>query len=258
MTEEQCQEPEKCSESARPGSKTLQSSSSTSLEIQSLTHNLQDSSKPLEVPGEGLRSQVVEAEGIKVAAAELSSPPLIEGQCKSSFEHIEVTSYIAEESLTAVLQVKLEVTEAWGDSPVSQPEHFHSSLPPHTNIQPQIPPIKLRDAEDEQRVNKQPVEAVACAPELPKPTPEPRGDLCEVPEQARSIKVKEIKLEVKAKGQSKVVAWRKPPEAKIGRKSLKSVSWRIREFLPEFWTTHNSGMDLEPRSRDLHDESKHA
>ncbi|KAI6096528.1 hypothetical protein EDD16DRAFT_1527952, partial [Pisolithus croceorrhizus] len=121
-----------------------------------------------------------------------------------------------------------------------------------------IPPIKLRDAEDEQRVNKQPVEAVACAPELPKPTPEPRGDLCEVPEQARSIKVKEIKLEVKAKGQSKVVAWRKPPEAKIGRKSLKSVSWRIREFLPEFWTTHNSGMDLEPRSRDLHDESKHA
>ncbi|KAI6164325.1 hypothetical protein EDD17DRAFT_1755409 [Pisolithus thermaeus] len=281
MTEEQCQEPEKCSESVRPGLKALQSSSSTSLEIQLLTHNLQDSSKPLEAPGEGLRSQVVKAEGIEVAAAELSSPPLIEGQCKSSFEHIEATSYIAEESLTAELQgeclqgnieeqserkvlgakasVEPEATGALGDSPVSQPKYSHSSLPPHTNIQPQIPPIKLQDAEDEPRVNKRPIEAEAHALKVLKLVPEPRGDLCEVPEQAGSVEVEEIELEVEAKGQSKVVAQRKPPEVKIQEKFLKSVTQKIREILPEFWTTHSStGMDLESQSRDLHDNSKHA
>ncbi|KAI6094861.1 hypothetical protein EDD16DRAFT_1720030 [Pisolithus croceorrhizus] len=164
----------------------------------------QDSSKPLEVPGEGLRSQVVKAEGIKVAAAELSSPPLVEGQCKSSFKHIEVTSYIAEESLTAELQgeclqgnieeqskgkvlgvkasVEPKTTEALGDLPVPQPEYLHLSPSPCTDIQPQIPSIKPQDAEDEQRVNERPVKAVACATEAPKPTLEPRGDLCEVPE----------------------------------------------------------------------------
>ncbi|KAI6116496.1 hypothetical protein F5141DRAFT_1062528 [Pisolithus sp. B1] len=189
----------------------------------------QDSSKPSKAPGVGSRSQVIEVDGIKVAVAEPSSSALVEGRCESSFEHIEVTSYIAKESLTAVLQgeclqgrleerseekllgvkasVELEVTEAWGDSPVSQPKYSHSSLPPHTNIQPQIPPIELRDAEDEQRVNKRPVEAVACATEVPKPTLEPRGDLCEVPERARSIKVEEIELEVEAKGQSKGWTW---------------------------------------------------
>ncbi|KAI6136013.1 hypothetical protein F5141DRAFT_1059274 [Pisolithus sp. B1] len=131
MTEEQCREPEKCSESARPGSKASQSSSSTSLEIQLLTHNLQDSSKPSKAPGVGSRSQVIGVDGIKIS------------------------------------------------------------------------PIELRDAEDKQRANKQPVKAVACATEVPKPTLEPRGDLCEVPERARSIEVEEIKLEVEAKGQSK-------------------------------------------------------
>ncbi|KAI6097706.1 hypothetical protein EDD16DRAFT_1716061 [Pisolithus croceorrhizus] len=245
MTEEQCQEPERCSESARPGSKASQSSSSTSLKIQSLTCNLLDSSKPSKAPGEGLRSQVVEVDSIE-----------------SSFECIEVTSCIAKGSLTAGLwgeclrgrieeqskgkvlgakaSVKLEVTEAWGDSPVSQPEYFHSSLPPHTDIQPQIPPIELRDTEDEQRVNEQPIEAEAHALEVQKPTLEPRGDLCEVPERAGSIEVEEIELEVEAEGQSKVVAQRKPPEAKIRRKSLKSVPQRIREISPELWTTHSS------------------
>ncbi|KAI6094102.1 hypothetical protein EDD16DRAFT_1722198 [Pisolithus croceorrhizus] len=216
-----------------------------------------DSSKPSKVPGVGSRSQAVEVDRIE-----------------SSFKCIEVTSCIAKGSLTAGLQgeclrgrleekgkgkvlgakasVEPETTEAWGDSQVSQPEYFHSSLPPLTDIQPQIPPIELRDMEDKQRANKQPVEAEAHALEVPQPTLEPRGDLCEVPEQAGSVEVEEIELGVEAKGQSKVVARRKPPEAKIRRKTLKSVSWRIKEILPEFWRTHSSRMDSESRSRDLH------
>ncbi|KAI6094039.1 hypothetical protein EDD16DRAFT_1529502, partial [Pisolithus croceorrhizus] len=175
MAEEQCREPERCSESARLGSKASQPPSSTSLEIQSLTHSLQDSSKPSKAPGVGSRSQAVEVDGIE-----------------SSFECIE------------------------------------------------IPPIELRDPEDEQRANKRPVEAEAHVLEVAKLVLEPRGDLCEVPEQVRSIEVEEIESGVEAEGQSKVVARRKPPEAKIRRKSLKSVSRRIKEILPEFWTTHSS------------------
>ncbi|KAI6101927.1 hypothetical protein F5141DRAFT_1065872 [Pisolithus sp. B1] len=60
--------------------------------------------------------------------------------------------------------------------------------------------------------DEQPIEAVALTLKVPKPTPEPRDDLCEVPEQAGHTKVEEIKLEVKVERQSKVVAWRKPPE----------------------------------------------
>ncbi|KAI6143546.1 hypothetical protein EDD17DRAFT_1515604 [Pisolithus thermaeus] len=167
-----------------------------------------DSSKPSKVPGVGSRSQAVEVDRIE-----------------SSFKCIEVTSCIAKGSLTAGLQgeclrgrleekgkgkvlgakasVEPETTEAWGDSQVSQPEYFHSSLPPLTDIQPQIPPIELRDMEDKQRANKQPVEAEAHALEVPQPTLEPRGDLCEVPEQAGSVEVEEIELGVEAKGQSK-------------------------------------------------------
>ncbi|KAI6006794.1 hypothetical protein EDD15DRAFT_2206934 [Pisolithus albus] len=103
-TEEQCRGLEKCSESARLGSKASQPPSSTSLEIQSLTHNLQDSSKPSKVPGVGSRSQAVEVDGIEVAVAEPSSLALVEGRCESSFDQIQVTSYIAKESLTAELQ----------------------------------------------------------------------------------------------------------------------------------------------------------
>ncbi|KAI6108493.1 hypothetical protein EV401DRAFT_2076884 [Pisolithus croceorrhizus] len=189
MTKEQCRGLERCSESARLGSKASQPPSSTSLEIQSLTHSLQDSSKPSKAPGVGSRSQAVKVDSIE-----------------SSFKCIEVTSCIAKGSLTAGLQgeclrgrleekgkgkvlgaktsVEPETTEAWGDSQVSQPKYFHSSLPPLTDIQPQIPPIELRDTEDEQRANKRPVEAEAHVLEVPKPTLEPRGDLCEVPGQA--------------------------------------------------------------------------
>ncbi|KAI6097283.1 hypothetical protein EDD17DRAFT_1503034 [Pisolithus thermaeus] len=262
-TEEQCREPERCSESARLGSKASQPPSSTSLEVQSLTHDLQDSSKPSKAPGVGSRSQAVKVDGIEVAAAELSSSALVQGRHESSFEHIEVTLYIAEESLTVELQgeclqgnieeqsegkvlgakasVKLEVTEAWGDSPVPQPKYLHLSLSPCTDIPPQNPSIKPQDIEDEQRANERPVEAEACAPEVLKPTLEPRGDLCEVPERAGSIEVEEIELGVEAEGPSKVVARRKPPEVKIGRKSLKSVSRTIKEILPEIWRTHGSG-----------------
>ncbi|KAI6098832.1 hypothetical protein EDD16DRAFT_1525759 [Pisolithus croceorrhizus] len=116
----------------------------------------QDSLKPLEVPGEGSRGQAVKVEGIEIAAAELSSLPLVKV-------------------------------------------------------------LKL--------------------------VPEPRGDLHKVPEQAGSVEVEEIESGVKAKGQSKVVAWRKPPEVKIQEKFLKSVTWKIREILPEFWTTHSSSSD---------------
>ncbi|KAI6094612.1 hypothetical protein EV401DRAFT_1896284 [Pisolithus croceorrhizus] len=116
----------------------------------------------------------------------------------------------------------------------------------------EIPSIKLQDAEDEQR-------AVAHALKVPKPTLEPRGDLHKVPEQAGSIEVKEIRLEVEAEGQSKVVAWRKPPEAEIQGKILKSVSQRIKEILPEFWITHSSaGMDSESQCRDLCDKPNDA
>ncbi|KAI6096807.1 hypothetical protein EDD16DRAFT_1527869 [Pisolithus croceorrhizus] len=208
MTKEQCRGLERCSESARLGSKASQPPSSTSLEIQSLTHSLQDSSKPSKAPGVGSRSQAVKVDSIE-----------------SSFKCIEVTSCIAKGSLTAGLQgeclrgrleekgkgkvlgaktsVEPETTEAWGDSQVSQPKYFHSSLPPLTDIQPQIPPIELRDTEDEQRANKRPVEAEAHVLEVPKPTLEPRGDLCEVPGQAGSVEVEEIELGVEAEGQSK-------------------------------------------------------
>ncbi|KAI6109294.1 hypothetical protein EDD17DRAFT_1503922 [Pisolithus thermaeus] len=133
-TKEQCQGLEKCSESARLGLKASQPLSSTSLEIQSLTRNLQDSSKPLKAPGVGLRSQAVEVDGIEVAVAEPSSLALVEGQCKSSFNQI------------------------------------------------QTPSIKPQDAEDKLGVNERPIKAAAHALEVPELVPEPRGDLCEVPE----------------------------------------------------------------------------
>ncbi|KAI6118188.1 hypothetical protein F5141DRAFT_1061827 [Pisolithus sp. B1] len=260
--EEQCRGLEKCSESARLGSKALQSPSSTSFEIQLLTHNSQDSSKLLKAPGEGSRGQAVEIEGIEVAAAELSSSPLVKHRCEPSFDHLQVTSYIAEESLTAELQgeclrgnleeqseekllgakasAELEVTEALGDLPVPQPEYLHLSPSPCTDNSPQIPPIELRDAEDKLRVDERPIEAEACAPEVLKPIPEPRGDLCEVPEQVGCMEVEEIKSGVEVKRPLKVVTRRKPPEAKIRRKTLKSVTRMIKEILPEFQITHSS------------------
>ncbi|KAI6100461.1 hypothetical protein EDD16DRAFT_1516594 [Pisolithus croceorrhizus] len=179
MAEEQCQEPEKCSGSVRPGSKASQSSSSTSLEIQSLTHSLQDSSKPLKVPGEGLRSQVVKVDSIE-----------------SSFECIEVTSCIAKGSLTAGLQ---------GECLRGRIEEQSEGkvLGVKASVKLEIPSIDPQHAEDKLQVNKQPIEAEAHALEVLKLVQEPRGDLCEVPEQARSIEVKEIKLGVEAERPSK-------------------------------------------------------
>ncbi|KAI6101897.1 hypothetical protein F5141DRAFT_1218108 [Pisolithus sp. B1] len=211
--------------------------SSTVLKIQSLTHSLQDSSKLSKAPGESSRSQALKVDGIEVAMAELSSLPLVKGRCKSSFNHIEVTSYIAEEPLTVGLQggclqgkleeqrkekllgakasVELKATEASGDSPVPQSKYLHPSSSPHADILPQNPPIEPRDAQDELRTDERPIEAVVLTLKVPKPTPEPRDDLCEVPEQAGCTKVEEIKSEVEVERQSKVVAQRKPPEVKI-------------------------------------------
>ncbi|KAI6116100.1 hypothetical protein F5141DRAFT_1062238 [Pisolithus sp. B1] len=210
---------ERCSESKRLGE---------SLTISSL----QDSSKLSKAPGESLRSQALEVDGIEVAIAEPSSSPLVEGRCESSFDHIEVTPYIAEEPLTAELQgeclqgkleeqsegellgakvsVKLEATEASGNLPVPQSEYLHFSLSPYTtNIPPQNPPIEPQDAQDEPRTDEQPIKAVALTLKVPKPTPEPRDDLCEVPEQAGRTKVEEIKSEVKVERQLKLFV--KPP-----------------------------------------------
>ncbi|KAI6097991.1 hypothetical protein EDD17DRAFT_1508029 [Pisolithus thermaeus] len=157
---------------------------------------------PLEAPGEGSRSQVIEVDGIKVTSyiAEESLTAELQGECLQG--NIEEQS--EGKVLGAKASVELKVTEAWGDSPVSQPEYFHSSLPAHTDIQPQISSIEPRDAEDEQRVNERPVKAVACALEVPKLVPEPRGDLCEVPERVGGIKVEETESGVEVERPSKV------------------------------------------------------
>ncbi|KAI6124968.1 hypothetical protein EDD17DRAFT_1758516 [Pisolithus thermaeus] len=212
---------ERCNEkSARLGSKASQAPGFTALEIQSLTHSLQDSSKLLKAPGESSRSQALKVDGIEVAMAELSSSPLVEeepltvglqGNCLQG----KLEEQSKEKLLGAKASVKLEAAEASGDSPVPQSEYLHPSSSPHADILPQNPPIKPQDAQDEPRTDEQPIEAVALTLKVPKPTPEPRDDLHEVPEQAGHTKVEEIKSEVKVKRQAKVVAQRKPPEVKI-------------------------------------------
>ncbi|KAI6160825.1 hypothetical protein EDD17DRAFT_1509705 [Pisolithus thermaeus] len=117
--------------------------------------------------------------------------------------------------LGAKASVELEAAEASGDSPVPQSEYLHPSSSPHADILPQNPPIEPRDAQDEPRTDERPIEAVVLTLKVLKPTPEPRDDLHEVPEQAGCTKVEEIKSEVKVERQSKVVAQRKPPEVKI-------------------------------------------
>ncbi|KAI6135979.1 hypothetical protein F5141DRAFT_1059244 [Pisolithus sp. B1] len=206
------------------------------LEVPSLTHSLQDSSKLSKVPGGSLRGQALEVDSVEVAVAEPSCSPLVEGQCKSSFEHIQVNSYIPGQPLTAELQgehlrakweeqskeellgmkpsVELKVTEAKGDSPVPQSKYFHSSSSPCANIPPQNPPSKPQEALDETRTVEIPVEPATCALKVLKPPLEPKDDLHETPEQAGSRKVEEVKQKIEAEMQSKVVAWRKPPEEK--------------------------------------------
>ncbi|KAI6114594.1 hypothetical protein EDD16DRAFT_1521015 [Pisolithus croceorrhizus] len=204
--EEQCRGMERCS--------------FTALEIQSLTYSLQDSLKLLKVLGESSRSQALKVDGIEVAMAEPSSLPLVEeepltvrlqGDCLQG----KLEEQSKEKLLGVKASVELEATEALGDSPVPQSEYLHPSSSPHADILPQNPPIEPQDAQDEPRTDEQPIEAVVLTLKVPKPTPEPRDDLCEVPEQAGHTKVEEIKLEVEIERQSKVVARRKPPEVKI-------------------------------------------
>ncbi|KAI6106853.1 hypothetical protein EV401DRAFT_1892358 [Pisolithus croceorrhizus] len=96
--------------------------------------------------------------------------------------------------------------------------------------------LEKPDTEDEQRVNERPIEAEAHALEVLKLVPEPRGDLCEVPEQAGSVEVEETELGVEAKGQSKVEAphsggWSailKSTAISTTRKSTKEAALRVR------------------------------
>ncbi|KAI6129784.1 hypothetical protein EDD16DRAFT_1701221 [Pisolithus croceorrhizus] len=132
--------------------------------MQSLTCNLQDSSKPLEAPGEGSRSQVVEVDGIKVTLyiAKESLTAELQGECLQG--NLEEQS--KEKLLGAEASAEFEATEALGDSPVSQPKYFHSSSSPHTDIPPQNPSIKPQHAKDKLRADEQLTEAEACAPEV--------------------------------------------------------------------------------------------
>ncbi|KAI6104281.1 hypothetical protein F5141DRAFT_1065089 [Pisolithus sp. B1] len=249
--------------SVRLGSRALQIPSSTVLEVPSLTHSLQDSSKLSKVPGGSSRGQALEVDSSKVAVAELSCSPLVEGQCKSSFECIQVNSYIPGQPLTAELQgehlqvkweeqnkeellgtkpsVELKATEAMGNIPEPQSKYLHSSSSPHTDNLPQNPLNEPQEALDETRTVERPVEPAVHALEVPKPPLEPKDDLHEAPEQAGSRKVEEVEQKIKAEMRSKVVAQRKPPEKKTQRKSLKSVIWRMKDIIPGLWTAHSNG-----------------
>ncbi|KAI6097827.1 hypothetical protein F5141DRAFT_1067066 [Pisolithus sp. B1] len=198
-----------------------------------------DSSKLLKVPGESSRSQALKVDGIEVAMAEPSSLPLVEeepltvrlqGDCLQG----KLEEQSKEKLLGAKASVELEATEALGDSPVPQSEYLHPSSSPHADILPQNPPIEPQDAQDEPRTDEQPIEAVVLTLKVPKPTPEPRDDLCEVPEQAGHTKVEEIKLEVEIERQSKV------------------------KGLDSFIDIFAAGMDLESWCRDTCNKSKRA
>ncbi|KAI6109937.1 hypothetical protein F5141DRAFT_1064024 [Pisolithus sp. B1] len=62
------------------------------------------------------------------------------------------------------------------------------------------PPIEPRYAQDEPRMDEQPVKGVAHALKVWKPTLESRDDLCEVPEQVRHTEVEEIESGVEGGG----------------------------------------------------------
>ncbi|KAI6021762.1 hypothetical protein BKA83DRAFT_4494319 [Pisolithus microcarpus] len=125
---------------------------------------------PLKTPEDGLRGWPLEADSIKVVAEGLNFLPIVEGHCKASFEHKEVTSYISGKSLTVDLQgdflqeeteerneeellgmkasVKLKIREAMGDSLVPQSKYFCSPSSPYTDFPSQDPSIEPQDAED--------------------------------------------------------------------------------------------------------------
>ncbi|KAI6099416.1 hypothetical protein EV401DRAFT_1894864 [Pisolithus croceorrhizus] len=214
---------ERCNEkSARLGSRALKILSSTALKVPSLTHSLQDSSKLSKVPGGSLRGQALKVDSSKVAVAELSCSPLVEGQCQFIYSRAATNSQVTGRT-------------SMSENPLNEPQ----------------------EALDETRTVERPVEPAVHALEVPKPPLEPKDDLHKAPEQAGSHKVEEVKQKIKAKMRSKVVAWRKPPEEKTQRKSLKSVIWRMKDIIPGLWTAHsNARMDLESQCRDMHNKSE--
>ncbi|KAI5980656.1 hypothetical protein EDD15DRAFT_2346112, partial [Pisolithus albus] len=237
--------------------------SSTSFEPYPLTHDIQDSSMPLKVPKDGSRGCILEVDSVEVVAAGSSTPPLVKGQHEATFEGLQVTPNLGNELLMVELQgsclhrkpgmrnegellgtkasVELEATDVIGDIPAPQSKYLQSLPSPHTDIPPQNSLNEPQDAEDEPETDKKLDEAAVDALEAHKPLPEPRGDLCEVPEQAGSVEVEEIKSEFEVEARSRVVARRKPPEVKSRRKTLKTVTRRIKELLPGFWIAHCSG-----------------
>ncbi|KIK19999.1 hypothetical protein PISMIDRAFT_13262 [Pisolithus microcarpus 441] len=185
---------ERCCERERPGLRASKFPSPPSLETYPLTESLQDSLMPLKTPEDCLRGQPLKVDSIKVVAEGLSFLPIVEGHCEASFKHKEVTSYISGKSLTVDLQgdflqeeteerneeellgtkasVEPKIREAMGDSPVPQSEYFCSPSSPYTDFPSQDPSIEPQDAEDEPRIDKQPVEAVVDALKVQKPPPE--------------------------------------------------------------------------------------
>ncbi|KAI5992660.1 hypothetical protein EDD15DRAFT_2269061, partial [Pisolithus albus] len=237
--------------------------SSTSFEPYPLTHDFQDSSMPLKVPEDGSRGRILEVDSVEVVAAGSSISSPVEGRHEAIFDNLHITPMMGNELLMVELQgsclhrkpevqneeellgtkasVELEVKEAMGHIPAPQPEYSQSFPSPHTDIPPQIPHNEPQDAEDKPDTDERSDEAAVDALEAHKPLPEPRGDLCEVPEQAGSVEVEEIKSEFEVEARSRVVARRKPPEVKSQRKTLKAVTRRIREFIPDFGIAHCSG-----------------
>ncbi|KAI6120117.1 hypothetical protein EDD16DRAFT_1706068 [Pisolithus croceorrhizus] len=116
---------------------------------------------PLKVPEDSLRGQLLEVDSIEVVTAESSCSSLVEGQHEASFKNLQGTKIVEKpeeqnkgELLGAKASVKLEATEALGDSPAPQTKYPHSPSSPYTDILPQIPPIEPQDAQDEPRTDE--------------------------------------------------------------------------------------------------------
>lgn len=258
--QEECSKRERA---ARPGPSASKFPCSASLETYSLTETLQDSFMPSKVPEDDLRGQLLEVDGVEVVTAEPSHSSPVEGRHKATFEDLQVTPRMENQLLTIGLQgtrvvgkpevqnegellgmkvsVKLDTTEVMGDIPAPQTKYFQSPSSPYADIPPQNSLNEPRDAKDEPDTDEQPDEAAVDALEAHKPLPEPREDPCKVLQQAGSFEIEEIKSEAEIEARSRVVARRKPPEVKSRRKTLKTVTRRIKELLPGFWIAHCSG-----------------
>ncbi|KAI5993871.1 hypothetical protein EDD15DRAFT_2366951 [Pisolithus albus] len=257
---------EECSERARPARPGMMASKfpcSTSFEPYPLTHDFQDSSMPLKVPEDGLRGRILEVDSVEVVAAGSSISSPVEGRHEASFDNLHITPMMGNELLMVELQgsclhrkpevqneeellgtkasVELEVKEAMGHVPAPQPKYSQSFPSPHTDIPPQTPHNKPQDAKDEPDTDERSDEAAVDALEADKPLPEPREDPCKVLQQAGSFENEEIESDAEIEARLKVVARRKPPEVKSRRKTLKTVTRRIKELLPGFWIAYCSG-----------------